>query len=397
MRLFLTLFPATLLIFAFAEMKAIADEPASTQVVHIEPFTGKVARKNVRLRVSPSVDAPIVRELHAGELLIVDDRKEGFYRVRPSNDMKAYVFRSFILDGEVEGAHVNVRLSPELDSPVIAQLNTGDHVAGTISSQNNKWLEIAPPQEVRFWVAEEFVEKAGDEHYLALVENRRSQATRLLSLAMARGAEELNNGFEEIQIQPVLTLYQQVIDQYSEFEELAAKAASMSKKLSDDYLKVKIAYLETKAAEADRLAATQQWWAAQNETFASAAAPAPKEEPVLLVPGRLTFWKQVEQQYIDRWLATTHESDPDLFYRVQKEKGSTLHGIIEPYLRPVRNKPGDYLLLNPDDSKPIAYLYSTEVNLQQSLGKELDLLVVERPNNHFAYPAYYVLDVKTAP
>lgn len=392
---FALLFPATLLIFGFAEMRTFADEAPKVQVHHFEPFTGKVARKNVRLRVHPSVDSPIVKELHAGDLLIVDDVKEGFYRVRPSADTKAYVFRSFILDGEVEGSHVNVRLSPDLDAPVVAQLNTGDQVAGSIAAQNGKWLEIVPPKEVRFWVAEEFIEKVGDENHLAYVENRKNQASRLLALAIARSTEELSKSYEEMNIQPVLTLYQQIVDQYGEFEESASKAATLSKQLSDDYLNVKIAYLESRAAEADRLAANQQWMSAQQEAFVAVSTP--KEEPSPLLTGRMAFWKHVEQQYIDRWASANHETDPLQFYQAQREKGSHLHGVIEPYLRPVKNKPGDYLLLDPADSKPIAYLYSTEVNLQQALGKELDLLVVERPNNQFAYPAYYVLDVKAAP
>jgi hypothetical protein len=214
-------------------------------------------------------------------------------------------------------------------------------------------------------------------------------------MAISQGEEELSKGFDEIQIQPVLSLYQEVVDNYAEFQEQAAMAASLSKQLTDDYLKVKIAYLETKAAEADRLAANQQWWSSQSDRFAT-SVHAPKES-ASLETGRMAFWKQVEQKYIDRWLAANHESDPSKFYAYQREKGTELCGVIEPYLRPVKNKPGDYLLLSPEDAKPIAYLYSTEVNLQQALGQELELLVVERPNNQFTYPAYYVLDVKAAP
>ena len=55
-------------------------------------------------------------------------------------------------------------------------------------------------------------------------------------------------------------------------------------------------------------------------------------------------------------------------------------------------KPGDFVLR--DGDLPIGYLYSTQVNLDSLVGKRATLIVTPRPNNNFAFPAYYVLSVE---
>jgi hypothetical protein len=55
----------------------------------------------------------------------------------------------------------------------------------------------------------------------------------------------------------------------------------------------------------------------------------------------------------------------------------------------VKNKPGDFILRNKDI--PVGYVYSTIVNLQSLVGKNVRLIAAPRPNNNFAFKAYYVL------
>ena len=53
---------------------------------------------------------------------------------------------------------------------------------------------------------------------------------------------------------------------------------------------------------------------------------------------------------------------------------------------------GDYVLKDKDLTK--AYLYSTQINLQDYVGKKVTVLVTPRSNNNFAFPAYFVLSVE---
>ncbi|HEY5234609.1 MAG TPA: SH3 domain-containing protein, partial [Rhabdochlamydiaceae bacterium] len=147
------------------------------------PFTGKVKRTKVRLRANADIESPIVKELHKGELLVVNGKKGDFYAVEPPAGSKAYVFRSFVLDGVVEGNRVNVRFSPSLDAPIIGHLNSGDRIQGVISSLNNKWYEISPPSGTRFYVAKEFVESIGGPELKVQLDKRRNAAEQLLDAA----------------------------------------------------------------------------------------------------------------------------------------------------------------------------------------------------------------------
>ncbi|MDP4164853.1 MAG: hypothetical protein Q8898_17300, partial [Bacillota bacterium] len=147
------------------------------------PFTGKVKRTKVRLRANADLESPVVKELRKGELLIVNGKKGDFYAVEPPAGSKAYVFRSFVLDGVVEGNRVNVRFAPSLDAPIIAHLNSGDRIQGVISSLNNKWYEISPPSGTRFYVAKEFVESIGGPELKVQLDKRRNAAEQLLDAA----------------------------------------------------------------------------------------------------------------------------------------------------------------------------------------------------------------------
>ena len=124
-------------------------------------FTGKVKGKKVRLRTQPDLDGAVVKELQRGEYLAIIDEVDDFWVTQAPSDLKAYVFRSFVLDNVVEGNRVNVRLHPNTEAPVITHLNSGDAIDGTICPANHKWIEIAAPETARFYVAKSYIENAG--------------------------------------------------------------------------------------------------------------------------------------------------------------------------------------------------------------------------------------------
>ncbi|NDE82278.1 MAG: hypothetical protein EB051_01510 [Chlamydiia bacterium] len=66
-----------------------------------------------------------------------------------------------------------------------------------------------------------------------------------------------------------------------------------------------------------------------------------------------------------------------------------ISGIVEPYTAPVKCKPGDFIIRDKD--LPVAYIYSTQINLQNLVGQKVTLKGVARPNNNFAFPAYFIL------
>ena len=82
-------------------------------------FTGKILGNGVRLRLNPDVSSPIAVETEKNDYIVVTGDETDFYAVEAPSNMKVYIFRSFVLDNIVEGNKVNLRLHPDLTSPVV--------------------------------------------------------------------------------------------------------------------------------------------------------------------------------------------------------------------------------------------------------------------------------------
>lgn len=377
-------------------------------------FTGKITKNKVRMRLQPNLDGPILRELSRDEMLIVVGETEDFYAVQPNDNIKAYIFRTYVLDGVVEGNKVNVRLEPDLDAPVIAQLSSGDRVQGIVSPLNSKWLEIQPPASVRFYISKEYVEKAGDASFLANQQKRRDEVNRLLNSTYLISQTEMQKPFDQINLDGILNNLNKVVAQYSDFPDQVTRARTMLTMIQDNYLQKKIAYLEAKAkssevwqakssdlstqiqAQQDRLSQLEEKLQADgkktqsaSETMTAVSSPTPKDDSQ--PNSRMSQWVPIEQQLYEAWANENGGKPLDAFYRDQKQNAIALTGIVEPYTRPVKNKPGNFVLVSQATHLPIAYLYSTQVDLMERSGQEITILATPRPNNHFAFPAYFVL------
>lgn len=391
-----------------------------------QPFTGKVTRNKVRLRLQPSLDAPILTELCRDDLLSVVSETDEFYAILPPKETKAYVFRTFVLDNVVEGNRVNVRLEPALESPVIAQLNSGDRVEGVVSPLNSKWLEINPPASTRFYVCKEYVEKIGSPAMLAQLEKRRTEVNALISSALLISDSELHKNYQDINIDAAIANLSTVIKQYSDFPKSVERAKELLSSIQDNYLQKKIAYLESRALAVESQINLQSSLPLVNPSSSSimdsdvsssgsstdfiARDNTPPDDQssnqIKRIPDwnqpfdpaamsvKMTSWIPVERALYDNWNNQQQDRSPREFYEEQFADSVALKGIIESYARTIKNKPGDYLLVSPTTRLPIAYLYSTRIDLQDSIGKEVTLHGLSRPNNNFAFPAYYVISIE---
>lgn len=348
-------------------------------------FTGKISKGKVRMRSAPSLDAPIIREMIKAELVIVVGESDDFYAVQAPADVKGYIFRTFVLDNKIEGNRVNVRISPNTDAPVIAQMNSGDPAEGTISQANNKWLEITPPATAKFYIAKEFIEKVGDEHYLAKVAKRRDEVNRLLQSNYAISQQEMQKSFPEVKIDRIVANYELLTKEFADFPEQAGRAKELLEELRENYLHKKISYLEALAATRQLTSTVGQ----NTPTFLAVKDASPLAETSI----RAAYWMPLEDAAYQEWSQTNIGSIDD-FYLDQSRNATPMTGIITPYTRSIKNKPGDYVITNKATNLPIAFIYSTKVNLHDYVGKEVTLEGSSRPNNHFAYPAYFVLSIQ---
>lgn len=381
-----------------------------------DSFTGKLSKNKVRLRLQPNIEAPILKELSQGDLLIVVGESDDYYAVQAPEGIKGYVFRTYILDNVVEANKVNVRMEPNLDSPVIAQLSTGDKVDGTISTVNNKWLEITPPSTARFYVAKDFVENIGNPSTMAAIMKKRNDVNQLLNATYLASETEMQKEFPEIRLEGVYANLNKVMNQYPEFTEQVNRAKELTKVLQEGYLQKKLVYLENreKMNQSDLALKTSEMSEkvkAQQEKLSNLEQQLNKERNAKRGPGtannakiapnsasantgvnvKMAAWAPVEEALYKTWAQQNEQKSIDVFYQEQGAQAVALHGIVEPYTRVIKNKPGDYVLVNQTSHLPIAYLYSTLVNLQDVVGQELTVYGAPRPNNNFAFPSYFVL------
>ncbi len=362
-------------------------------------FTGKIAANKVRIRVKPDLDSHIIRQANKDDLFLIVGEEGEFYAVQPTKETKAYVFRSYIIDDAVEANRVNVRLEPHVDGPIIAQLQAGDKVKGQVCPMNHKWLEIAPPNSTRFYVSKEFITHAGGPDFIATMERRKTQVEELLSAAYLAAESECKKSYEEMSPQPVVDQFQTIIRQFSDFPQAAVQAKEGLSLLKDTYLNKKIAYLEEKAqlsptAKEELLAKHKE------ESKELLNDPHSKVDPSIFakraikrdMTDQMRFWDTIEESLYLSWSAFHAGRKMDDFYAEQKANATVLTGKIVPYDNPVKNKPGNFILRGSD--APLAYIYSTCVDLEKYEGKQVTVLASPRSNNHFAFPAYYVLSVE---
>ncbi|MBS0653710.1 MAG: SH3 domain-containing protein [Verrucomicrobia bacterium] len=367
-------------VIAQAAPAPVAKPVIKAPEVPFSPFTGKVKGRKVRMRLQPDLDSRIIKELNKNDFLSVIGDKGEFWAVEPPAGIKAFVFRSFILDNVVEGNRVNVRLEPNLDAPIIGHLNAGDKVDGVISAINNKWLEIAPPSEARFYVAKEFVEFAGGPEVKQQMDKRRLAAEQLLDATSLLSSSELRKPFEEVDFDRINKGYNIVISDYTDFPEYVEQAKESLSSFQEAYLQKRISHLESQPkAEV----------ASSKNDFSSDAAAL---ESLYKVSDKMKSWDPVEHALFSSWTKLGENQTLEQYYEEQKLAAVTLTGIVEPYNSPVKSKPGDFIIKDKD--LPVAYVYSTVVNLQSLSGKQVKLIASPRPNNNFAFPAYFVLAVE---
>jgi hypothetical protein len=402
---------------------------ASKATSGFKPYTGRITSKRVRMRLNPSLDSQVLRDFDEGDLvLVLDESSDEFLAIQAPAGTESYVFRTFVLDGQIEGSHVNVRLSPDLSSPVVAQLHTGYKVNGTICPNQSKWLKIAPPESVRFYVSRDYVEHVGGPDYLAKMEARQSEVKASLSEAIAIRDEEMRKSFEGIDFDLVSDAFLAISQHYSDFPEACERAEEELACTREEYLKRKIDFLEERAElasaswdnistaitgdldgyqskldalEAEIAAELGEGWGAETTVvttevpITSIAHPAPRlaTDPTSSLRGG-SRWVEQEQELYARWAMQNEGEDLTDYYADQALGSHEVRGILERFDRPVKNKPGDYILLDTRTHRTLGYVYSTMVDLHNEVGQEVTLQVSDRPNHNFAFPAYFALSAE---
>ncbi len=364
------------------------------------PFTGKVLGQKVRLRPSPDLKGEEISTLMQGDLLLVKGEIGDFYEVKAPMNLSAFVYKNLVSEGKIDADRVNIRVKPSKESTVLGSLNMGYALLIRDDTSYLKWIKIAVPESCSLYVAKEFIGYAGNPSYLEEREKRKEAGLKLLQEALSLADQEEKKPFEQMQPQEAIAKLQKVIEAFSDLKPEVQQAKLCLACLQENYLEKKLSYLalasKEESVEEVFFPDIKEETSNQKEIAETSLSLEiwKEKNPFLnktLTP-KMKTWVFVEKELFDSWYAFHPQKSVEDFYLEQKVNGDTLQGVIQAYDPGMNNRPGDYVLRK--NGAFAAFLYSTYYDLDTFLGKKVTILVSPRPNHHFAFPAYFVLEVK---
>jgi len=353
-------------------------------------FTGKVKEDHTKMRISPNLGSLIVKELSQGQFVLVRNEKGKFYEIDSPEGVKTYIFGSFVLDGTVAGNKVNVRIEPDLHAAVVAVMHSDDKVTGaSVCQKNSRWLEIDPPEQVRFYIEKGSVMNVGGIDKIGLLQAKKRTLKERIQNAESLSNRELCKSFEQIDVEKISDTWLSIIKQAIDFPELAEYAQRSLHGCQESCLQKRVAYLEAKIShlrdrtdvEATENIANQKGFFEEAENERSFIHDSLKDKE----------WEKVEENLYATWSMKHYKKTMEDYYASQKSESQTISGFLDSFDDEIKNKPGNYILR--DRNMPVGYVYSTFVDLEKYKGTYVTLFVSSRPNNGFAIPAYFVLSV----
>lgn len=243
---------------------------------------------------------------------------------------------------------------------------------GHVCSSNNKWVEIKAPETARFYVAKEFIDNVGGPEMKSQAEKRLSHGRQMLEASLSLAKAEMKKSYDRIEQDKVTSPLKGLIEEFSDVNEVISVAQTELIALQEQLLQKKISYLEDKARGIEPVSEIAKEADAQTE--------------------KMKMWEPIEEALYLSWSAMNEDKNQEHYYEEQKLSAVAVTGLVEAYETSSRNKPGDYLIK--DGAQTKACIYSTKIDLNKYVGKRVTVYGIERPNNNFAFPAYFVVEAE---
>ncbi len=124
------------------------------------PFKGIVKENGVNVRADSTVNAPSLGKLYKGEVIDIVREKYSWYKFKLPLRFKCYVASKYLTKISSKGARVipsslNVRISPSLEAPIIGRLNKGQVVL--VLGESDGWTQIRCYPYTWGWVHKKFI------------------------------------------------------------------------------------------------------------------------------------------------------------------------------------------------------------------------------------------------
>lgn len=385
----------------YASEQSSSEEIAPTGA--FMPFTGEIKGHRVRLRVAPHTDSAVIKELSKGDLVAVIGEKKDFYVIAAMDGMKGYVFRTFILDNTIEGEQVNVRSEPSTSAPILSRLSRGTQVSLTKNQPTGKWSEIELPSQCVLYIAKNFITNKGPVELYKKQEQQKKLAVNLLEQAQTFAKIELQKDLNDIDLEAIykkINLLQD--DEFKNVPNLSQHIQKILEEVQDAYLTKSMEHAQNVTASKPNTVSNAAEQATSvtsepNKKTGSLLSRHIRKQIAVKTSPSLKGRETLEYSLFKIWVSMRSHGQTETltiedFYKDEQKKQQILTGELEPYAHVVKNNPGDFLLKNGETT--VAFLYSTKIDLNLWVGKKISITCLPRPNNFFAFPAYYVTHIK---
>lgn len=359
--------------------------PAPPVVAETDVFTGKVCVHCAALRATPTGQSLPVFECERALLVRVTGSDGEFYQITPPDGLKAYIARKFIVEGRVQGQHVNLRARPNTESAILGQVNDQEKLPVKTLAKAPDWLEIPYPADRKLYIRKDLVARVGDEAAFSALQIQQSQIADYLKTAHTMVLEAREQFKQQ---SPESVSWDKIQSAYEKALKLALSSPAFTEMAHAIIQEQQVAFCD------------YQKWFLESKTLPSSQQISPGDEsksisePIAALNTAPTRWTKIEQMRMEQWLDAHPEKTESHYWHEQEQQSQRLEGTIAQYVRSdLRQKPGDFLLYNSDI--PVAYLYSAQLKLADLEGKTCNLRAVKRDDLGFALPAYCVIAVES--
>ena len=166
--------------------------------------------------------------------------------------------------------------------------------------------------------------------------------------------------------------FEAIIRGYSDFPAYTQQAKEGLSLLQDNYLQKKIAYLESKTGLGESEKAELLKQLSSLTDFEVKKRPTKAVSRVFEnknLTDKMRFWRPSEEALYNSWTNFHTNKGVEDFYNEQKANAIVLNGVVSSFNNSMKNRPGDYVIKN--DNVPIAYLYSTVIDLEKLIERFL--------------------------
>lgn len=124
-------------------------------------FIGKIKIDNVNIRAGGNKNFEILAKVNSNDLVFVEEKSYGWYKVRLPKAAYCYVWKDFIERNDAIGiskvSNLNLRARPSKESSVIGQLKKADTVT-IVNEDADGWYQVNPTQNCYGWIHMDLVE-----------------------------------------------------------------------------------------------------------------------------------------------------------------------------------------------------------------------------------------------